>query len=194
MQEIFLIRHAATDMSGTLCGQSDPPLNAAGKEQAIALAQSLRSWNLRRLYASDLRRGVQTAEALAELWGVPIVAQSDLREISFGDWEGRRWSEVRASRPDSAALESLIGPCAPGGETFACFRGRVLRALKKITGDCGGQRIAIVTHLGAIRVVLKELNSSNRLWDLEQRINHCSVHRIPITGAVLEHIRALSSS
>ena len=104
--ELFLIRHATTDMAGTLCGQIDPPLNAMGREQASSLALLLRSRDVRRLYTSDLQHTVQTARPLAQLWAVPIVKRADLREISFGNWEGRRWSEVRTCVPDIRAMGS----------------------------------------------------------------------------------------
>lgn len=185
-QELFLIRHAATDMTGTVCGQSDPPLNETGRAQASAVALLLRSRNVRRIYASDLQRAVQTAQPLAELWDVPIAARTFFREISFGKWEGRRWSQIRAEEPDITAMELSPGFCAPGGESFACFRDRVLQGLKQTVVDCGGHSAAIVTHLGVMRVVLKKLNLANGVWDAQHRMEHCSVYRIRVTGTILE--------
>jgi broad specificity phosphatase PhoE len=184
--ELLLIRHAATDMAGTLCGHSDPPLNAIGREQASALASLVNGLNLRRLYTSDLQRAVETAQPLAHLWNIPIVTRSDLREISFGQWEGRRWSEVTANGTDIRAMESLPELCAPGGETFSCFRERVRRALKEAVADSGGHSIAIVTHLGVMRVILSDLNSTSRAWNPHERIEPCSVYRILVNGCCLE--------
>jgi broad specificity phosphatase PhoE len=172
-QKVLLIRHASTAMTGTLCGQLNPPLNALGREQATALAPLLRKWNVRRLYASDLQRAIQTAQPLAELWGIPIMARSDLREISFGTWEGKRWSEVRALTPDIAALESS-------------FRHRVLRALSGIVAECDGQLTAIVTHLGVMRVIFNEFSSTNQASAPLRTIDHCSVFAIRVDGSVLE--------
>jgi broad specificity phosphatase PhoE len=185
-QKVLLIRHASTAMTGTLCGQLNPPLNALGREQATALAPLLRKWNVRRLYASDLQRAIQTAQPLAELWGIPIMARSDLREISFGTWEGKRWSEVRALTPDIAALESSPDLCAPEGETFTCFRHRVLRALSGIVAECDGQLTAIVTHLGVMRVIFNEFSSTNQASAPLRTIDHCSVFAIRVDGSVLE--------
>jgi broad specificity phosphatase PhoE len=185
-QELFLIRHAATDMNGTLCGQSDPPLNAMGRTQAGALAGLLGSWKVRRLYASDLQRAVQTARPLGELWRIPVEARSAFREISFGDWEGRSWSQIRAEEPDIANMDSSSEFCAPGGETFDCFRDRVLRAFKETLAECHGQTTAIVTHLGVMRVILKELSSVNSSWNPWQRIDLCSVYRIHLDRTLFE--------
>ena len=177
-QEFFLIRHATTDFTGSFCGQSDPPLNAMGRTQAIALAGELGSRQVRRLYASDLKRAVQTAQILGERWGIPVEAKSGFREISFGAWEGRRWAEIRAENPDVTPMESSGDFSAPGGESFDCFRTRVLCTLKQTLAECQGHLIAIVTHLGVIRVVLKELNSATFVWEPQQRIDHCSVYRM----------------
>lgn len=183
--ELFLIRHATTDMAGTLCGQIDPPLNAMGREQASSLALLLRSRDVRRLYTSDLQHTVQTARPLAQLWAVPIVKRADLREISFGNWEGRRWSEVRTCGPDIRAMGSSPELGAPGGETFARFRARILLALKRTIADSNGYTSAIVTHLGVMRVLLTELTSTGAIWDPQRRIDYCAVYRFLVSGSSL---------
>ncbi len=192
-QELLLIRHAITDMTGTLCGQSDPPLNATGREQATALASLLSGWNVRRLYASDLQRAVETAQPLAQLWNIPIVTRSDLREISFGAWEGRRWSEIRNDGTDIRAMESLPELRAPDGETFSCFRDRVRCAWKQTIAGSGGQTTIIVTHLGVMRVILSDLGSANRTWNPQQRIEPCSIYRIRVSGCSLEFVGELKT-
>jgi broad specificity phosphatase PhoE len=185
-QELLLIRHAATDMTGRLCGQIDPPLNAIGRQQASALAVLLGGWNVQRLYASDLQRAVDTARPLAKSLNIPIVERSDLREISFGAWEGKLWSDIRRSGVDMRTIESSPDLYLPRGETFSCFRNRVLGALRETVAECNGQSAVIVTHVGVIRVVFNELSSANCLWDSQQRIDHCSVYRILLSGGVWE--------
>jgi broad specificity phosphatase PhoE len=183
-QELFLIRHGSTDMTGTMCGHSDPPLSRLGRAQARTLASVLSGWKIRRLYASDLQRAIQTAEPLAELWNIPIAPRSAFREISFGQWEGKRWSQIRSHEPNITGIELSPELCAPCGESFACFRDRVLRALQKALVECDGHPMAIVTHLGVIRVVLKELSSANKVWEPQERIDHCSVYGIRVGSAV----------
>jgi broad specificity phosphatase PhoE len=175
---LFLIRHAVTDMTGTLCGHSDPPLNAKGREQASLLASVLSGSNVLRLYTSDLRRAVETAQLLANPLNIPIVTRSDLREISFGEWEGRRWAEIPADGPDITAMESQPELSAPGGETFFSFRDRVRRAFKEIVAATGAESTAIVTHLGVMRVILSELSPVNCIWNPHDRIEPCAVYQI----------------
>jgi alpha-ribazole phosphatase len=172
-------------MAGRLCGQSDPPLNFAGREQAELLARSLRASKFRRLYSSDLQRALETAQALGRSWGLPIVVCRQLRETHFGDWEGKLWSEVLTVRPD---LTSPVPPnefSPPGGETFECFRDRVLRILHEIAADCNGTRAAIVTHSGVISLALQRFGITTNDVAARQPIDYCSIHRV-VFGAELE--------
>lgn len=185
VQELILIRHATTDMTGTFCGQSDPPLNAAGRAQACDLAEQLKDCNVGRLYASNLRRAVETAEPLAEAWCIPVTTLAALREISFGEWEGKCWSQIRADKPDIRAMESSPELSAPGGETFESFHGRVLRVLRKVILECNGHLTAVVTHLGVLRILLKELSTPDCSWDSHQRIEPCAVYKVRVPSAAI---------
>ena len=170
-------------MGGTLCGQSDPPLNALGREQADSLAQSFRGSSVRRVYASNLQRAVQTAQPIAELLGLPLTLRTELGEIGFGEWEGKRWSQIRAENPEIAAIESSPERVAPGGESFGRFRERVTRVLNEILTESGGQPAAIITHLGVIRFLLSELVGAKELWEPERRIEYCAVFQLQLPGS-----------
>ncbi len=167
-------------MAGTLCGQADPPLNSEGSKQASALAALLSGWNVRRIYSSDLQRALQTAVPLAESWKIPVKARTDLREISFGAWEGKKWSEIDTDARRMWSFESSPDLSAPGGETFASFRDRVLRAFSAITSDANGDVAAVIAHLGVIRTILSELRVEGPLWNPQQRIGYCAVYRLRI--------------
>jgi broad specificity phosphatase PhoE len=183
LKQIILIRHAATDMAGVLCGHSDPPLNHAGQEQVASLAHHLRDTPVGRIYTSDLRRAVQTAEAISASRRIPLLCRRELREISFGAWEGLRWPEVQARSPElsGTGYESLHGQGAPNGETMRDFRTRVLSALDEIASEAGAHdRIAVVTHLGVIRTALTELANVDSHSELLRQIGCCSAHSIRI--------------
>ena len=175
-QQLLLLRHAATDLAGKLCGHLDPPLNLAGGAQATSLAHLLRAVPVDRIYTSDLLRAVQTAAPLAHMRGVPVLERRDLREISFGAWEGMRWHDLHTpNSPWSTAIESSNSP-PPGGESFNDFHHRVLHALNEIMLQ-SHRRTAVVTHLGVIRIALTTLAQINPASDLLRRIEYCSVHR-----------------
>jgi broad specificity phosphatase PhoE len=146
------------------------------------------------LYASDLLRTVQTAEVLKETLGVGVVVRADLREISFGDWEGRSWSELKTNGLCSGmqGFESSPDICAPGGESFVHFRERALRALKHVANGTEKHRIAIVTHIGVIQVALRYLAGAvdpNR----RQPIHPCSVYRFAVIDEAFTYAGRLTT-
>ena len=180
-QHLLLIRHATTDLAGKLCGHLDPPLNVAGAAQAAALAHLLREVPVDRVYASDLLRAVQTAAPLARMREISVLERRDLREISFGVWEGMSWHDLHApNSPPLAAIESSNAP-PPDGESFHDFHLRVLHALNEIILQSPHGTTAVVTHLGVIRDALITLAQINPASDLLRRIDYCSVHRVLVS-------------
>jgi broad specificity phosphatase PhoE len=79
-----------------------------------------------------------------------------LREINFGDWEGRSWSEIEIMSPEEASswlLDYTLHP-APGGESLAQFRSRVDSQMQAIFNESREDCLAMVTHAGFIRATL----------------------------------------
>jgi broad specificity phosphatase PhoE len=167
--EIVLVRHASTTWSGMrYCGRSDPPLSAAGRHEAIALAERLVS-TLRpgvRLISSPSRRALATAEAIARaIGGMAIERDPRWREADCGVAEGRTFAELSALAPATAAL-ILAGETAidwPDGETAASLDARVAAAVEDIGLD--GRRAVVVTHAGPIlhAVALSEERATSAL-------------------------------
>ncbi len=91
-----MVRHGQTawNLEQRAQGHSDIPLDEVGVEQARALAAGLESGCLvRKIYTSDLLRASQTAACLADRLGAELILRPDLRERSFGDYEGQAFSE-----------------------------------------------------------------------------------------------------
>jgi len=82
----MLVRHAATAWTaqGRFQGQTDIPLSPYGRRQVAALALRLRTETLHLLYASDLRRAWETAQAIATPHALRVEAEPRLREMAFG--------------------------------------------------------------------------------------------------------------
>ncbi|NYF80042.1 histidine phosphatase family protein [Granulicella arctica] len=175
MSDLLFIRHAQTDMAGKFCGHSDPPINASGESQLRDLIARLTPVIFDKIYCSDLRRAVNTAEALAKVRHLPITMKSGLREIYFGDWEGLSWAEVEHRDAAYARrwTEGFPHVSAPGGESFEDFETRVLEDVNQLIGLEEDEQIAVVTHGGVMRVVLRALHgySEHEAW--EQTRSYC---------------------
>jgi broad specificity phosphatase PhoE len=168
MSRVYFIRHAETEMAGSFCGHLDPELNARGRDQAMAL-RNLEG--LERVYSSDLRRALSTAEAI----GRPVVVRPALREIYFGQWEGLSWEEIECADADYARewLARFPELTAPGGESFREFEARVLEEVNWLLGQTGP--IAVVTHGGVLRVVLRHFHGCSDAEAWQRTQSYCCV-------------------
>jgi alpha-ribazole phosphatase len=180
MSELLFIRHAETDMAGAFCGHSDPELNTRGRAQLGELINRLRTEKIAVVYTSDLRRAHTTGMAIAEAFDVDCHVRSALREINFGQWEGLRWKEIE--RRDDAYSRRWFAEYprlpAPDGESFPDFERRVLDEVKFLSSEAAADcRIAVVTHAGVLRTVLRALHgcSEDNAW--EQAKSYCSIVR-----------------
>ena len=156
MKHLLLIRHTETDMAGRFCGHSDPELNQRGRQQLAGVVDRLSEYAIRRIYASDLRRARQTAEAIATHFGIGFEVRPGLREIHFGIWEGLSWSEIEARDPVLAKswAEQYRTLTAPGGESMQQFERRVCAESAFLFAAATECPIAVVAHAGFMRVLL----------------------------------------
>lgn len=159
MLRLFLVRHGETDwnLQMRFQGQTDVELNARGVEQAEAIASRLREEPLRAVYSSDLRRAMQTAQSIARYHGLYPVADADLRELSYGVWEGMSREEILASewaelfekyRRDSLRYRP------PGAEYPEQILERSRRVLQRIRHEHHEGTVCIVGHGGSLRALI----------------------------------------
>lgn len=144
---LFLVRHGATDWTeaGRFNGVTDVPLNETGRDQARRLKEVSSSMRFTSVWSSDLVRSIETAELSIGSVG----RDPRLRELDFGDLEGRTWDEC-----PPAVQEELIafdGFAAPGGESVAGLAERVQNFL----GELGPGDHLLFTHGGVIRLLLR---------------------------------------
>ena len=178
MSRVSFIRHAETEMAGRFCGHSDPGLNAQGRMQLTSLTGLLSAEPIDIVYSSDLRRASATAQAIAAVREIPQVVRPALREINFGRWEGLSWEQIEQLDSEYARKWMAHYPHlpAPAGESFQAFEARVLREVNHLLDGNHGP-IAVVTHGGVLRVVLRHLCgcSDEEAW--QQTRAYCCIVR-----------------
>lgn len=164
----LLIRHAESEWnaSGRWQGHGDPPLSAHGREQAAALADELAGEAVEVLIASDLARSAQTAAILGARLALVPRLDARLREIDVGRWTGLTHAQI--AERDAALLarfEAEDPDARPGGgETRREIRARVRAAAASLAREHAGRRVALVTHLGAIRALVPGAEPANAAW------------------------------
>ena len=144
---VFLVRHGETEWSrsGQHTSRTDLPLLAAGESDAEALGRRLRTYDLALVLASPMMRARETAR-LAGLDEVVEIVE-DLRELGYGDYEGRTTLDIRDERPGW----SIWTDGAPGGEPLAEAGARADRVIERALAADGD--VALFGHGHILRIV-----------------------------------------
>lgn len=189
---IHLVRHGAAQAAkARAMGHTDPPLSAEGQTQVERLAE--RS-NLKpdRLISSDLRRAHETATLLGRRWGLEPARDARLREMNFGSWDGKLWSEIETA--DAAGLrswmENWVTAPAPGGESFADVATRTRQWLDEIQST--PESLVVVAHAGSIRALLCHMLGAPLEAAFGFAVDRACVSTIEWTGSHGRLVRANS--
>ena len=149
---IELIRHGATELSECRCyqGRLDTPLSEAGRNRLTA---SEDKHNI--IYITDKTRTAETADILFPEAEQRVV--SELREMDFGDFEGRNYRDMENDADYRAWVEGGCWGRCPNGENRAEFSTRVCGAFSALVEKAlaeGREELLIVAHGGTQMAVM----------------------------------------
>ncbi|HET6212727.1 MAG TPA: histidine phosphatase family protein [Micromonosporaceae bacterium] len=154
MTRLVLWRHGQTEWNITdrVQGQTDIELTDIGTAQAEAAAPRLAAFRPDAIVSSDLRRAVQTANALAALTELPVETDPRLRERFFGEWQGLAIPDIARRWPAEYA-RWRAGDAGPGCgiEHRDELAKRAGSALRDIADRFDGRTVVIATHGGSAR-------------------------------------------
>ena len=157
---ILITRHGqtVTNREGRFCGHFETQLTPLGVRQAQALGQRLGGVHVDAVYTSDLGRAVETAAIILQGRRITPSIDPDLRELHYGQWEGRKGGEVAKAYPEQYKLMRAEDPGwrPPGGETIGEVRQRTFAALRRVAKAHQHQTVLIVTHGTAINCMISE--------------------------------------
>ncbi len=154
--ELILVRHGETlwNREGRVQGTSDIELSDAGRDQARRLALALKDRPLEAIYASPLKRALETASLINEYHGLAIETDRGLMEMDQGDFEGQTFKELMAK--EKAFLKHWISDPAsvtmPRGESFRDVQARSWPVMERIAAR--GQNVLVVSHNFTIAAIL----------------------------------------
>jgi len=188
MTDLVLVRHGETmwHAENRYAGVSKIGLSPHGLEQAAQLATWASKAGLCAVWSSPLGRALGTATPCADLAGLRLQVDARLRELDFGDGEGRTSQEMGERFPAEFAAFG-IDPVAnhlPGGEDPVAAAERFVSCLHDIADAHPKGRVLVVAHNSVIRLALCRLLGAP-LGDYRRRypaILNCALTEVRMTG------------
>lgn len=157
---LYLLRHGETiySRSGGFCGNLDPELTPEGNQMAQAFADAYKALPWAGVYVSPMRRTVATARPLCNAVGIEMRLRDGLKEIAYGDWEGRTADDVAQSHPDDyhhwMTEPAWNAPTGRDGETAIQVANRASAVVAEILETVSDGNVLIVSHKATIRILL----------------------------------------
>lgn len=158
MTRFILVRHARTvwNTEKKYGGHSNVSLDETGKKQIHQVSKRLKDYPIKAVYASDLDRAYETALPIAGYHNLPVIKIDGLREINFGQWEGKTYDQIICHHQElmDAWIKDPYNTCLPDGESLTDLQERVVRCIKEILSAHSEETVVIVTHAGPIWVLI----------------------------------------
>ncbi len=156
----YCVRHGESDYNseGRIQGQADVGLSDLGRRQALALADALAEHRPDAIYASPLRRALNTAEPVAKRLGMHVETDSRLMELNAGVFQEVLSNELPARFPEAWERWRSQDPdfAIPQGESRRdlMIRGRAVFEDLRARGH---DQVAVISHGGLLSAVFKSL-------------------------------------
>lgn len=206
---LILVRHGRTELteSKRISGSTgaNPHLSQAGQGDAAAVAKELAQvgnsghWShlkpVTAIVTSPMARTRDTAARIGSELGLTPVDLIDLREISFGVWDGLTNDEARSRYPSE--FESWRGSWdvpPPQGESLREFDDRIRSARNAILERYAGQTVVVVAHVMPIRGMIRSAFDADISGYWRPQISPCSISILRLWGAEAAEITTVNAT
>ena len=151
---IDLLRHGDVEGGQKYRGQLDDPLSELGWNQLRTATTNKQNWQ--HIITSPLKRCAEFANELAQIQSLPIQIENELKEVSFGLWEGKTADELLETESDKIKKywNDPIHTTPPQGENLLAFEKRVLNGWGNILNQFQGKHVLLISHAGVMRIIL----------------------------------------
>lgn len=197
--QLLLLRHGETDwnLQGRCQGVTDLDLNSTGVRQAKEAAAFLSKEEIHAVYSSNLKRAIQTANAISEYHGLEVTVCSEFRELDHGNLEGLTFREVRSNYPEFIRewREQPAHLPIPGGESIADVEKRAREGIERIEINHPHESVVVVSHQFPIVALLCRITGTSLNDYRTFHVDPCGLTRIsygPQQGWKLIQINDLS--
>lgn len=185
--ELYIVRHGETDWNKKkmIQGRADIDMNETGKGQVVKLADALSDVSFDLVYASPLKRAIETASIISHQ--KDIIIDERLYEIDFGELEGVVYKDI-----DNLKIEDLDGKLkkvktffsspemyiSEDGESYESLYKRIGSFLDELEEKYKYKKILVVSHATCIHAMLTYIKrlSVKDTWQIH--LPNCSVSKI----------------
>jgi probable phosphoglycerate mutase len=155
---LLMIRHGATTLTAEdrFAGSTEVELSDEGRRQAQRLSERLASQKIAAVYASPMKRTMETARIIASPHTLEVKGRPGLKEIDHGRWESRTRKEVEQQFAEEyATWEQDPFTFAPqGGESGLSVLARALPVVREIVTAHPSSTVAVISHKATLRLLL----------------------------------------
>lgn len=156
MTTLYLIRHGESQANekDVFIGHTDLELTDLGRRQAQVTAEYLKEVTPDVIYASDLKRAYDTAEATAKQYGMEVCTELGLREIFAGSWEYVPFAQLTVECPETFSqvwCKDIANARCDGGESVAEVYDRVSQTIRTLAQRHPDNTVFIFSHATPIR-------------------------------------------
>ncbi len=152
--KLIIVRHGETFANinnGIMQGQLDSELTPHGVEQSKAVAKFLKDRKIDKIYSSDLIRAKTTADEINKFHKLDVIYSKELRERSFGIFEGKSKEDFRKAFEKAGVDFSEFQP--EGGESPRQVDNRIIPFVQEIIDSNKDKTVLVVIHGGVIMEV-----------------------------------------
>lgn len=180
---VLFVRHGRTPTTGSvLPGRAKGlSLSPEGQAQAVRAADrigAIGEAKVAAVYSSPMERAKETAAPIARVTGRRVRVRAGLNEADFGEWTGRKLSELYKLPEWQQVQRYPSGFRFPGGESFAEMQLRIVSAVADLVAAHPGETIVCASHADPIKAAVAHAMGTH--LDLFQRIviGPCSITAI----------------
>jgi len=184
MKNLYLVRHGNTidNINFRYSGFNDCDLSDVGIAQASQLNEYLlNNIGIDKMYISSLKRTHQTVRETAEKLGLNMIALDDLREMNFGKFDGKPFTQIEKEFPEDVARLMAGDPLYtfPGGENLEMAYERNARGIDQVIRESkNADNVLVCAHMGTIRNVLSHLLVKNYNLHWNFKVENASITKV----------------
>lgn len=178
---IDLLRHGLPEGGEIFRGKTDVLLSEEGFQQMLLAEQKLSPRDI--IVTSPLQRCAVFAEHLSDdAQSGSLLYEEGLREISFGDWDGKAFKAIAQESPElyKNYWQDPISYSPPNAEPLDEFSQRVAQTIEALSLAHKGKHLLLVTHGGLIRAALSFALGCDLKSLMRYEVPYASVSQIKI--------------